>query len=70
MNQSKSSPVSRRTVFAGAGAVGALAAVVAVAPRVEPAIAQAPVASADQGTEDGRYQVTAHVSRYYQTARV
>jgi len=62
--------MSRRTVFAGAGAVGALAAVAAVAPAARTA---APVAAADQAktpSDDGRYQLTEHVRRYYQTAKV
>ncbi|WP_119354508.1 formate dehydrogenase [Azohydromonas sediminis] len=65
----KESPekISRRRVFAGAGAVGAVAAVAAVVPAVKPDA----VADAQPGPEkkDG-YQVTQHVLRYYQTARV
>jgi len=59
--------ISRRRVFAGAGAVGAVAAVAAVAPAVKPEAA----ADARPAPEkkDG-YQVTQHVLRYYQTARV
>lgn len=64
-------PVTRRVVFAGAGTVGALAAVAAVLPRVrapEPvATAAAPAASADS---PGGYQLTEHVKQYYQTARI
>lgn len=65
----KESPekISRRRVFAGAGAVGAVAAVAAVVPAVRPeAAADAQPAPAKK---DG-YQVTQHVLRYYQTARV
>ncbi|QTN24440.1 formate dehydrogenase [Rhizobacter sp. AJA081-3] len=61
--------LSRRTVFAGAGTAGALAAVAAVLPKApaEPA----PVATGAQPDADkGGYQVTQHVLRYYQTARV
>jgi hypothetical protein len=61
--------LSRRTLFAGAGTAGALAAVAAVLPKApaEPA----PVATAGQAEPDkGGYQVTQHVLRYYQTARV
>ena len=53
-SQPSVSPVSRRTLFAGAGTAGALAA-------AEPAL---------EGGEDGRYRATAHVMRYYQTAKV
>jgi hypothetical protein len=61
--------VSRRSVFAGAGAVGAMAAVAAAVPLVRPEgrSRAEPAPSAD---DDGRYQATHHVLRYYQTARV
>jgi hypothetical protein len=64
----KAGPLSRRTVFAGAGAVGALATVAAVLPATRAAapVAQAGLAAADAGG----YQLTEHVQRYYQTARV
>ena len=61
--------VGRRTVFAGVGAAGALAAVAAALPvrkeEAQPAPAQAQADSTDSG-----YQLTEHVRRYYQTARV
>ena len=61
-------PLSRRTLFAGAGAVGALAVVAGVS-RMPPAAA--PVAQAVAPEADvGGYQLTEHVKRYYQTARV
>lgn len=60
--------LSRRRMFAGAGGVGALAAVAAVLPTAK-TVAPAPaVAQADNN--DGGYQLTEHVKRYYQTARV
>ena len=62
-------PLSRRRLFAGAGTAGALAAVAAVLP-LAPA---APVASAEPKAAPeagGGYQLTAHVQRYYQTAKV
>lgn len=64
------SALSRRRLFAGAGTVGALAAVAAVLPssrEAQPPVAEAPEAQPD--AKDG-YQETAHVLRYYQTARV
>lgn len=65
---SDSGTLSRRRMFAGAGGVGALAAVAAVVPGLK-AEAPALVAKApDAG--DGGYQLTEHVKRYYQTARV
>lgn len=62
-------PLSRRRMVAGTGAVGAAAAVAAIVPAVR--------TSGDAGVEvrpapdkkDG-YQVTEHVLRYYETARV
>lgn len=61
--------LSRRTVFAGAGTAGALAAVAAVLPKA-PAELPATAAAAQPDTDKGGYQVTQHVLRYYQTARV
>ncbi len=62
------SKLSRRHVFAGAGTAGALAAVAAVLPRtpqpVVAAVKPEPVA------QEGGYQLTQHVLKYYQTARV
>ena len=53
---------------AGAGAAGALAVVAAALPKHEPAppVQQAKLPEA----EAGGYQLTEHVKRYYQTARV
>jgi hypothetical protein len=61
--------LSRRTLFAGASAAGAVAALAAVLPRGP---AATPVAEVVQPTPDtsGGYQLTQHVLRYYQTARV
>jgi cysteine synthase len=61
--------LSRRTVFAGAGTAGALAAAAALLPK---AAVEAPVAAAqpEADTAKGGYQVTQHVLRYYQTTRV
>ncbi len=69
MSQPKSSPISRRTVFAGAGAVGALGAVAlasklpGVTPETKPLVATAAPAS-------GGYQLTEHVKQYYASARI
>ena len=63
------SRVTRRVVFAGAGTAGALAAAAALLPRVQ---AEAPAPAELQANADDKsgYQVTEHVLRYYQTARV
>jgi len=68
---STSSLLSRRRVFAGAGTAGALAAAAVALPLAQRE--QADVVAADAapaGDADGRYQLTAHVQRYYQTAKV
>jgi hypothetical protein len=71
MTDTKSSPgLSRRRVFAGAGTAGALAAAAVALPLVresEPAPAAEPATPPD--TAAG-YRLTAHVQRYYQTAKV
>jgi cysteine synthase len=55
-------------LFAGAGTAGALAAAAAVLPlqrEAAPVVAAKPAPAAGGG-----YQLTAHVQRYYQTAKV
>ena len=75
MDKSPSSPqaplLSRRRVFAGAGTAGALAAAAVALPLAqrEPADVVATDAAATDDA-DGRYQLTAHVQRYYQTTKV
>lgn len=62
------SRLSRRTLFAGATTVGALAAAATVLPRVESA---EPAAEAKPApTKGGGYSLTAHVKQYYQTTRL
>ena len=65
------SKLSRRHVFAGAGTAGALAAVAAVA-AVLPRTPQPVVAAVkpEPVAQEGGYQLTQHVLKYYQTARV
>jgi hypothetical protein len=62
------SPLSRRTVFAGAGTAGALVAVAALLPKA--AVPVAALTPAAPAAADAGYQLTEHVQRYYQTARV
>ena len=68
---SKSNPptLNRRTVFAGAGAVGALG-VLAVATKLPVAAPEAEKTAAVQPLQTGGYQLTDHVKQYYATARV
>ena len=69
MSKSASPTISRRTVFAGAGAASALAAAAVVLPR-----ATAPVVTVATALPEpvatGGYQLTDHVKQYYATARV
>lgn len=63
--------LTRRRVFAGVGTAGALAAVAAVLPLAPtPVPAPAAVTPKLADDPDGRYQLTQHVQRYYQTARL
>jgi hypothetical protein len=69
----KSSPqlLSRRRVFAGAGAAGALAAAAVALPLAPRDAANAATTEpAPKDDAQGRYQLSAHVQRYYQTAKV
>ena len=63
------SRLSRRTLFAGATTVGALAAAATVLPRVEsqPAALVEPKAAPKRG---GGYALSDHIKHYYQTARI
>jgi hypothetical protein len=61
--------LSRRTLFAGAGAAGAVATLAAVLPRAPQAPALAEVVKPAPDAAGG-YQLTQHVLRYYQTAKV
>lgn len=61
--------LSRRTVFAGVGAVGAAATAAAVLPGVMGTPTPTPPTSAKNMSRDG-YQLTDHVQRYYQTAKI
>ncbi len=69
-NDSSQPALSRRRWFAGAGTVGAVAAVAATLP------ATGLVAKDSAGTEPAEsetgsgYRLTEHVRRYYQTTRI
>jgi hypothetical protein len=69
MSKISTSKLSRRQLmFAGAGTVGAVAAVAAL-PLTNATPTATPEAKAAP-SEGGGYQETQHVLRYYQTARV
>jgi hypothetical protein len=64
------SPLSRRRLFAGASTAGALAAVAAVLPAQRDGAPEATAQPKPAPEAGGGYQLTAHVKRYYQTAKV
>lgn len=61
--------LSRRTLFAGASAVGAVAAVASLLPAAQPA-EQATQELKPAPAKGGGYQLTEHVKQYYQTTRL
>ena len=67
MNQPKSL-VSRRTLFAGAGTAGAVAAAATLLPGITPQ--PEPPKAKEPPARGGGYHVTDHVRRYYQSARI
>lgn len=68
MSQPKSK-LSRRTLFAGAGTAGALAAAATLLPGAVQESAPAPQAK-QPPAKGGGYHVTEHVKRYYQTTLI
>ena len=69
MNKS-SIGLSRRTLFAGAGTAGALAAVVSLTatPQAAPEVQTAELKPAPEN--GGGYSLSEHVKHYYRTARI
>ena len=69
MDQSKTAKHSRRSLFAGAATVGAVAAVTSVLPKAVTSAAPvaAPLPKPERG---GGYSLSEHVQRYYKTTRV
>lgn len=64
-------PLARRTMLAGAGTVGALAATAALLPGRQPAATpQSDLVSQATSVPSTGYRVTEHVAQYYRTARV
>lgn len=68
MSQAKTS-LSRRTLFAGAGTAGALAAAATLLPRVVEQQA-APTGLKPAPERGGGYQLTDHVKQYYKTTLI
>ncbi len=67
---SSPSRLSRRTLFAGAGTAGALAAAVSVLPPVRAVPEVAATLPRSKPEKGGGYALSEHVKHYYQTARV
>lgn len=63
------SGLNRRTLFAGASTVGALAAAAALIPRA-PVEETAAVQAKPMPTKGGGYSLSDHVKQYYQTTRI
>jgi poly(3-hydroxybutyrate) depolymerase len=72
MSKSDLPAIRRRTVFAGAGAVGALGAIAAATglSRAVPAVEPAAKLAEAKPPETGGYQLTDHVKQYYAKARI
>lgn len=62
--------LARRTLFAGAGSIGAIAAIASLLPSA-PELAQ-PAAAAPRPAPEkgGGYSLSAHVQQYYKTTRL
>jgi len=67
MMEQPRNPLTRRTLFTGAGAIGAVAAAATLLPGVQQPAAPPEVKAAPEN--GGGYQLTEHVKRYYQTTR-
>jgi len=64
------SKLSRRTLFAGAGTAGALAAAATLLPGVVQETAATPEAKKEPPDRGGGYQLTEHVKQYYKSTLV
>jgi hypothetical protein len=62
--------LSRRTLFAGVGTAGAIAAAATVVPQVVHRQAEAAPEPAPAPEKGGGYQLSEHVKRYYKTTLV
>lgn len=64
------SPVSRRSLFAGASALGAIAATATLVPSLGAGVAAPSPVAKLMPTRGGGYSLTEHVKRYYKTTLV
>ena len=68
--QDKKPAVSRRSLFAGAATVGAVAAATSVMPPVAHNLASRAAPALPKPERGGGYTLSEHVQRYYKTTRV
>ncbi len=64
------SKLSRRTIFTGAGTVGAVAAAATLIPSIQPKPETAAAAVRPPPARGGGYSLSEHVKRYYKTTLV
>lgn len=62
--------LSRRTIFAGVGVAGAVAAIARVVPQDPSAGAASTPAVQPKPKRGGGYTLSEHVKQYYQTTRI
>ena len=67
---SSPSRLSRRTVFTGAGAVGAIAAVASLLPSGRPEVDVPGQTARPAPARGGGYSLSDHVKQYYKTTRI
>ena len=70
MDQSSKAKHSRRSLFAGAATVGAVAAAASVLPAAVQGVSHKAAVPLPKPERGGGYTVSEHVQRYYQTTRV
>jgi len=70
MNRDDQQPLARRTVLAGAGTAGALAAAAALLPARQATDHPPGATVATASDETSGYRLTDHVKQYYRTDRV
>lgn len=68
--QDQKSTLSRRSLFAGAATVGAVAAATSVLPTAVQGVAAKVAPDLPKPERGGGYSLSEHVQRYYQTTRV
>ena len=67
---SPSTKLSRRTMFAGASAAGAVAVVASLMPAAPKGMAAAEQPSRPAPERGGGYSLSEHVKQYYKTTRI